>query len=559
MIKELLGSTKIWKVEHLPIIGKYCDELNIIKNIDSIVKTQMNISCGVIVKGMIIDILSGRSPLYRLEEFFTHHNPSYLIQEGTTASMFNDSNVGRVLDHIYKTGTNKIFSIISKEACKVFKLDLKSGHYDTTSVNVWGEYDKTEDKNALKLTYGYSKDHRPDLKQFIMECLCVEKNIPVWGGCADGNASDKALNNNLLKRITGIMKDKGLNDDSFIYIADSAFVTEDNLKSIGGYQFITRLPMTYNDAKNLITEAVKTNNWQKIGKLAQEPESKKRPHSDYKGFESEINLYGRNYRAIVIHSSNLDKRKQKTIENKIKRSKDKIQKEIKKYLNKIYYCEADAKEAGEKINSKLHHIETEIIEEIKYKPGRPLKDEGKKANRKIYKINTLIEESEEAITQMKEEAGCFIMLTNINSEGKDSASMTKILQLYKEQHGVERNFSFLKDPLIVNDLFLKTPGRIEALGMILLIALLVWNLMERSLRKWIEENDKDLIGWDKKKTRKPTSFMMMIKFMGVQVCEYENEYFLTTSLTEVQQEYLTALNFDSSVFKRNYKNPTNSS
>jgi len=30
-----------------------------------------------------------------------------------------------------------------------------------------------------------------------------------------------------------------------------------------------------------------------------------------------------------------------------------------------------------------------------------------------------------------------------------------ILKIYKEQHGIEKNFGFLKDPLIVNDLFLK--------------------------------------------------------------------------------------------------------
>ena len=64
-----------------------------------------------------------------------------------------------------------------------------------------------------------------------------------------------------------------------------------------------------------------------------------------------------------------------------------------------------------------------------------------------------------------------------------------LLRVYKEQYGIEKNFSFLKDPLIVNDIFLKKPERIEALGLVLLISLMVWNLLEFTLRQYIKENE----------------------------------------------------------------------
>ena len=63
-----------------------------------------------------------------------------------------------------------------------------------------------------------------------------------------------------------------------------------------------------------------------------------------------------------------------------------------------------------------------------------------------------------------------------------------LLSLYKSQIGIEKNFSFLKDPAIVNSIFLKKAERIEALGMILLISLLIWRLMERSMRQYVEPN-----------------------------------------------------------------------
>jgi transposase len=70
----------------------------------------------------------------------------------------------------------------------------------------------------------------------------------------------------------------------------------------------------------------------------------------------------------------------------------------------------------------------------------------------------------------------------------------------------------LKDPLIVNSLFLEKPERIEALGMVVLLTLLLWRLMERSLRQYVEGSGTPLVGWDHKPTDRPTSFMMMTKF-----------------------------------------------
>ncbi len=59
-------------------------------------------------------------------------------------------------------------------------------------------------------------------------------------------------------------------------------------------------------------------------------------------------------------------------------------------------------------------------------------------------------------------AGCFVLLTNVAAEGPQGYSAEKILRTYKEQHGIEKNFGFLKDDQIVNAVFLKRVERIEA-------------------------------------------------------------------------------------------------
>jgi transposase len=115
-------------------------------------------------------------------------------------------------------------------------------------------------------------------------------------------------------------------------------------------------------------------------------------------------------------------------------------------------------------------------------------------------VSSRIEQSASALERMKTEAECFILLTNVPREGEGAADAKEILSLYKEQHGVEQNFSFLKDPAVVNAIFLKTEERIEALGLILLISLLIRRLMERKLGKHVEETEHPLTGWDNKPT-----------------------------------------------------------
>ena len=88
---------------------------------------------------------------------------------------------------------------------------------------------------------------------------------------------------------------------------------------------------------------------------------------------------------------------------------------------------------------------------------------------------------------------------------------------------------------------MKKPERIEALGLVLLLALLLWRLMERALRVHVETTGGTLTGWDKKGTQKPTAFMMLTKFAAVMVVKVGTQRRLVQPLSAVQQAYLPAL------------------
>ncbi len=103
-----------------------------------------------------------------------------------------------------------------------------------------------------------------------------------------------------------------------------------------------------------------------------------------------------------------------------------------------------------------------------------------------YELDWKVTEDTQELAKLKKQAGCFVLLTNVPVRDEGSMDSAALLKTYKGQYGVENDFAFLKDPLTVNDIFLKKPSRIDALGMIMIIALMVWRLMERSMRTYIQ-------------------------------------------------------------------------
>jgi len=545
MIDQVIQNLKVTRADHLSVAAAFCHQMGLVESINRVVPTQMEMDVGSTVLAMVLDTLSGRNPLYRLADFFKFQDAEYLLGKTLPATAFNDTTLGRTMDTIFDAGAEKMFNDVALQAVKQFPIDLNTVHFDTTSVNVWGAYDsETNLEDILNITYGYSKDHRPDLKQFLIKMLCAGGNIPIMGSCEDGNASDKTINNNILTRISKHMAQLGKPWGSYVYVADSAMVTETNLAVIGKNLFITRLPFTYKEANQLVSEAVCENQWHSIGTLNETPATSKRPAAIYSCCEKKVTLYGQEYRAVVVYSSAHDKRRLKRMERDIKKSEIRFNKILSEAMKREYFCYADAEAAVTKLMASkqdYHFFEAEVLEDVHYARGRPRKDGSRKIVGTHYWVQGRVLPREDQIKLKREESGCFILLTNVPLEGEHARKGHDVLLLYKEQHGIERNFSFLKDPLIVNDLFLKKPQRIEALGAVLLIALLVKNLMEHVLRTYISSQNETLMGWNNQQTTRPTTFMMTTKFYGILILNYMEKRAFERPLSPVQLKYLKAL------------------
>ena len=190
----------IKNLDHLGLVAGTIDEIGIEEIINKHLgerKTQ-KVSAGKVVKAMLINALGlFSSPLYLFSRFFEGKAIKHLIGEEIKSDYLKDDKLGRVLEKLYQIGIGEIFIAVTLEVIKKSKINMISAHLDSSSFHVHGEYNYPEfnsgsgEPRPIKITRGYSRDHRPDLKQYTMELICVrDGDIPLWMKMGDGNATD---------------------------------------------------------------------------------------------------------------------------------------------------------------------------------------------------------------------------------------------------------------------------------------------------------------------------------------------------------------------------------
>jgi transposase len=425
---------KDFKVASLPIVAHFLQKLGITALIDREIPSPQNISSGQVVAAMVMDTLTGRNPLYKLHEFFNGQDTALLFGRDLAPEDFNDNNLGKVLDNIHAYGAGKLFSQVSWQACQRYDLQMRYLHYNTTSVNVHGDYDAYAQKSeeTIAITYGHSKDKRPDMKQFMIEALCVEGGVPLLGSVLSGNTSDKKANNVELTRVASYLKKNGLDPAAFIYLADSALVTEENLEALQGQLFITRLPANYKAEQEAIEAAVEAGKWLDVGPLAEliDP-SKNRLSARYKLAESSVELHGRTYRAIVVYSSSHDKRRARKLDKQLAQEKEAFAKLAKATLREPLACAVDARQRAEALirenHFAYHQMQAEIVAEPIYAPGRPKTGQQRQVRGHRHRIHLKLIENTALIARARELAGCFVLLSNVpNADEPEGLSAKKM-------------------------------------------------------------------------------------------------------------------------------------
>ena len=168
------------RLDHLGIIAGVIKDLGIIEMIDARIQPddQEDITTGEAVAGMILNGLGfSDRPLSLTPQFFANKPVALLFREGVSAEHFNRFKLGRSLDKGFAYGCDTLFSEVALAVCQQEGVALKFNCLDPTSFSLTGAYVPETDTQAIAITHGYSKDHRPDLKQAVL-ALIVSCHLP---------------------------------------------------------------------------------------------------------------------------------------------------------------------------------------------------------------------------------------------------------------------------------------------------------------------------------------------------------------------------------------------
>jgi transposase len=485
---------EVQDIDHLGIVAGIIDDVGLVEEIDHLLGThpQEHISAGQTVKAMILNGLGFVSaPLYLFEEFFVGKATEHLIGEGIEAEHLNDDRLGRILDKLFEAGLSEVFVGVAMEAARRFGVSSKSVHLDATSLHVHGQYTGVEQEQertkAIRITHGYSRDHRPDLKQFVVDLMSSgDGGVPLFLRVADGNEADQATFAELIQTF------KARLDLEALFVADSALYDAKHLPALSHLRWLCRVPATLKEARRLLVET------------REEAFFESALFEGYRIAEAKSHYGGMSQRWLVVESEARTEAEKGQLEKRLERADREAAKELTRLKRQSFNCEADARKAAEDfVKGFKHHRLTEpkVVALNKYgKVGRPAK---RSQPRRLYRIEAALERDEAAIDEAKRRAGRFILATNVLDHEEISAD--KLLAEYKDQHSVERGFRFLKDPLFfTSSVFVKSPRRVAAIAMIMGLSLLVYALGERALRQALEEAGASIRHQTGKPTDRPT-------------------------------------------------------
>ena len=496
---------EIQNIDHLGIVAGIIDSIGIVEIINELIGVEKDekVNAGQVVKAMIINGLGFVSkPLYMFPEYFETIACEHLIGTGVKPEYLNDDKLGRVMDQLFIKGLDTIFFIIAVKAAQKFGVSLSTSHLDSSSMHVHGQYNTSlpevifenqkignnqeleeiavKSPKEITITYGYSRDHRPDLKQFIIEMICSgDGDIPIFLKLASGNQGDSSCFGQI-----AVEYQKQLEVNSLI-VADSALYTESNLKMMSDLQWLCRVPLSIKTAKSLISTI---------------PESEFIDSTipGYKLGSKTENYAGIEQRWLVVQSQERRESDLRKLTQKITKAESKAVLDLKKLSQERFACEADAIKALSKLSTQFKYHQ---INESKVTPAKSNKKDS--LNEISYQISATVCQDESKINTELLSAGRFIIATNVlDSQELSDDSM---LREYKAQQSCERGFGFLKDPLFFADsIFLKSPERIESMGMIMGLCLLVYTLAQRQIRNALKESKSTIKNQLGKATNSPT-------------------------------------------------------
>jgi len=548
----------------LPLINHMMSRLHLDERLERFVPTQDRRVRLAYAKGLGVllrSILVEREPIYRQHETVATFAEEAFGLDAAQVNEVSDDAIGRALDRLFDADRAALLTDVVVAAAEEFGVALEELHNDSTSVRFCGQYPQARGrhlrgKRAPLITYGYSKDHRPDLKQLLFILTSSEDGgIPVQFRCEAGNTNDAATHEqswDALCRATG--------RTDFLYVADSKLCTRDAMDHIDrrGGRLVVVMPRSRREDGEF-REWIQTHEpqWEPVW---DRPHPRRRGGPRDRWWVCRAQLPSREGWPVVwVHSALLALRQEHSRRERLARAVQELQ-------------DFDGKLAGQRPRRRSRHEILERIEGIlrrnkvarylrvrtvsqpEYRftqtgPGRPGPDTRyRRQERRRWRLEWTIDE--EKIAYDRKSDGMYPLLTN-------DAQLTsaQVLQAHKRQPTIEKRFEQIKTVFEIAPVLLKNEGRIEALFFVYFLALLVQALIERELRRAMQKQGIPNLPLypEERSTSRPTAEQILRLFSLLERHQFQidgdNIHRFEPQLTELQSEVLRLLGVPETAYR----------
>jgi len=508
MSQEVAYQTE--RLDHLGIVAGVCQEAGIAEWLDKQAgDSRRSVSVGKATVAMVLNGLGfSNRQLYLVPQYFENKPVEHLLGEGITADMLNDDCLGRTLDWLYEHDVTTLFAGLALQARRRFGIAAQHLHIDTTSFSVSGDYASKEegDPVPIAITYGYSRDHREDLKQWMLALATThDGDIPLFLRPLDGNSSDKEHLSAAVKEVMTQLRDQLPEEqEQRIAIFDSGGYSEANMKSYNDAKiwWISRVPETSTSAKTALEEV--EGQWQVLSdgsgeyvvRMMELPQGKER--------------------WVIVRTHAQMQATQEQMEKQVKKTQQEWEKRLWHLSTQTFGCETDARTAWDKAlkgkPSWLMATFTLKAQQQYQQRGRPKKEAT--PDQTVWSLLPTLAVDQAEVTALVSKKAAFIVATNILDAQR--LAPEQVISTYKEQGGVERGFRFLKDPVfLTSSVFVKKPERVIALSFVMVLCLLVYRLAEHLLRRQLGVTEQTLPNQVNKPTNRPTMRWIFQCFEGI--------------------------------------------
>ena len=439
---------------------------------------------GVLLRSILVE----REPIYRQQEIVATFAPEAFGLDADQASHVGDDVIGRALDRLFDADRGTLLTRVVVSAVKQFDLSLDELHDDSTSIKVTGQYRsargrRVRGKRAPFITYGLSKDHRPDLKQLLFILTTThDGGIPVQFRCADGNTSDVVTHEQTWDSLCQIA-----GKPDFLYVADCKLCNEDAMNHIDRHRgrFLTVLPRARLEDREF-REWIQRHEppWQVV-RDEQNARRKDGPRDRWRAFRHHLPSK-EGWPVIWLWSSLLALKQEQSRRERIAKAQEQLEElqaqligskarrrsheDVQQRLAAI----VGTQQVGRWLQVRVHGTEQHRYRQASR--GRPGADTRYvRHTKRGWRLEWQVDEN--MIAYDRKSDGMYPLLTN-----DGSLSVQQAFAAHRRQPAIEKRFEQLKTVFELAPVFLKNEARIEAFFLVYFLALLTQALIERQLR-----------------------------------------------------------------------------